>query len=236
MDLNEIYRKLKEKYKDKLVGDGKAQVEVGNLGNESRRRSSEAGWWPVSWKDERFEIIVGVVLTQNTSWKNVQKALVNLADEGLDSAEAILECDDEKLKEMIKPAGYYNQKAEYLKNIARFYIVHKKQERQPTREELLEIKGIGKESADSILLYGYDIPVFVIDAYTKRVIRCLASKEGMDFTGHSYDEFQDMFHQYFKELDVSEKVRVFKEFHGLIVEFCKDVCVKGGKGCEGCVL
>lgn len=222
MNLNQIYEKLKSKYKqevDAVVAKGGSN-----------------GWWPVSWKDEQFEIIVGVVLTQNTTWKNVEKAIINLTNKGVVSAEKILECDDDKLKEMIKPAGYYNQKAEYLKNIARFYLTHKKQERSPTREELLEIKGIGKESADSILLYGYDIPVFVIDAYTKRVIRCLGEKEGKDFTGHSYDEFQDMFHQYFKDLDNQDKVRLFKGFHGLIVEFCKDVCVKGGGGCGDCVL
>ncbi|MCK5184404.1 MAG: endonuclease, partial [Candidatus Heimdallarchaeota archaeon] len=102
-------------------------------------------WWP----GEGFEIAIGAILTQNTSWKNVEKALENLRNNNLLSPKSILECEDELLVEFITPVGFFNLKAQYLKNLCRLWISNPK----PNRETLLSVKGIGEETADSILLY-----------------------------------------------------------------------------------
>ncbi len=196
----------------------------------------EQRWWPVHSSlgegDRRFEIIIGCILTQNTSWKNVEKVVDNLYERGLISAKKILEVDVDVLKDLIRSAGYYNQKAERLKRLARFYLNFSNS--VPTREDLLELNGVGEETADSILLYAYDLPYFVVDTYTKRFIGCLLEGEGKNFKGHSYGEWQDFFHSAFFKLDEEKKVKLFKEFHALIVQYCKDVCVKGRKFCEDC--
>ena len=129
-------------------------------------------WWPA---ETPFEVYVGAVLTQNTNWKNVEKAIENLKRENLITPEAILSCPEEKLQELIKPAGFFRQKARYLKNLCHFVEKNggienlKRIEMESLRKELLKVKGIGKETADSILLYGLNKPSFVVDAYTKRL-------------------------------------------------------------------
>ncbi|NQU98182.1 endonuclease III domain-containing protein [Candidatus Woesearchaeota archaeon] len=169
------------------------------------------GWWPIKGKyhkkdysyprneRERYEIIVGAILTQNTSWKQVEKALENLGDI---TPRKILSMKD--LKEKIKPAGYFNQKAGYLKNITEFFIALKG--RTPTRKELLAVKGVGPETADSILLYAYNQPEFVVDAYTKRIFKL----------NKTYHEIKELF-----EKNLPKNVKLYQEYHALIVEHAK---------------
>ncbi len=179
------------------------------------------GWWPITGvgyhpKDysfprndrERFEICVGAILTQNTSWTNVEKALNNLHNNNLLSPEKIVKIDRAELSKLIKPAGYYNQKARYLQNFATFFLEHRG---IPSREELLSIKGIGKETADSILLYGYNVPTFVVDAYTKRIFK----REGI-LDSNNYDEVKE-----YVEKRLKKDYKIYQEFHALLVQHGK---------------
>ena len=171
-------------------------------------------WWPAN---SRFEVIMGAILTQNTNWKNVEKAIKNLKERNLLNKEAIQNIPEKELASLIKPAGYYNQKAKKLKAFVKF-------EGEITRENLLNIWGIGPETVDSILLYAYNKPIFVIDAYTKRVINRLGYKE------QTYDELQTLF---MENLPTDEKL--FNEFHALLVQLGKNYC-KTKPVCEKCPL
>jgi len=156
-----------------------------------------------------FEIMVGAVLTQNTSWLQVEKVLHNLHKlTGMD-AKKLLNLSDSKLKQAIRSAGYYNQKALYLKAIAQFFLL---QHRVPTREELLAIKGIGRETADSILLYAYQQPHFVVDAYTRRIFGHL----GIIPEKERYDSIKKLF-----EKELPKDTSLLQEYHALIVEHAK---------------
>ncbi|MFZ5955546.1 MAG: endonuclease III domain-containing protein [Nanoarchaeota archaeon] len=203
MNLQEIYDKLFEKY-------------------------GEQKWWPIinDCKDEnkkKFEIIVGAILTQNTSWKNVEKAIKNLYESNLLDAKKILKEEDKRIAELIKPAGYYNQKSKKLKAAAEFFLTLNR--KIPTREALLNLWGVGKETADSILLYAYNEPFFVVDAYTKRIFSCIGNE--LNFV--EYDEWQKFFHE-----NLPNDPRLFNEFHALIVEHCKRICLKNKKMCKDC--
>jgi len=190
------------------------------------------GWWPIlnpetlecdyngdAPKDdsERFEICVGAILTQNTSWKNVEKALAELKKSKLLSKEGVLGSD--KLPELIHSAGYHNQKAKKLKVFAEF-------SGEITRANLLSLWGIGPETADSILLYAYGIPVFVVDAYTRRIF----SRVGAIDPSASYDEIQHLFHR-----SLENDSRLFNEYHALLVEHAKRHC-KSVPECQGCPI
>ena len=190
-------------------------------------------WWPA---ETPFEVCVGAVLTQNTNWKNVEKAIENLKKENLLSPEKLVLCPDEKLENLIKPAGFFRQKSRYLKNLAEF-ILEKgglenliEREKEELRNALLGVKGIGKETADSILLYALNKPSFVVDAYTKRLFFRL---------GLINDEKQD--YEFVKNLveekfpPEEENLEVYKEFHALIVEHAKGVCRKRPV-CHECIL
>jgi endonuclease-3 related protein len=179
-------------------------------------------WWPTRTKNKQFEVIIGAILTQNTSWKNVEKALINLEKQNLISKDKILKTRKDKLAKLIRPSGYYNQKAERLKLAAKFFTKHK----QPTRQQLLEVKGIGPETADSILLYAFNQPIFVIDAYTKRIF----SRIGMCKDHCEYHELQIIFH---KSLKRSPKI--FNEYHALLVELAKQHCTKT-PSCKDCPI
>ena len=183
------------------------------------------GWWPLTIEGNkskhhvgkpetdkhRFEIMVGAILTQNTNWKNVEKALYNLSKNNLININKIKRIKKEKLAQLIKPAGYYNQKAERLKIIAEFLSKNS----NPTREQLLSVKGIGPETADSILLYAYNKPFFVIDAYTKRIFGKLGYK------AEDYEQWQKLFMG-----NLRKDVDLFKEYHALLVELGKNYCKK----------
>ena len=160
--------------------------------------------------NQRFEIGVGAILTQNTAWKNVEKALINLKSAKVLSPRKLIQLGDKKLKGLIRPAGYYNQKAGYLFNFTNFYLSLKG--KTPTRDEVLSCKGIGDETADSILLYVYSQPEFVIDAYTKRIFSYL----GFIKPDEKYSSVKKMF-----EDSIERDVRIYQEYHALIVEHAK---------------
>lgn len=160
--------------------------------------------------NQRFEICVGAVLTQNTAWKNVEKALINLKTAKVLTPRKLIQLSDKELRELIRPAGYYNQKAGYLVNFTEFFLSIKG--KIPTRDEVLHCKGVGDETADSILLYAYSQPEFVIDAYTKRVF----SNLGFIKANEKYLTVKEMF-----EKHVEKDVRIYQEYHALIVEHAK---------------
>jgi endonuclease III related protein len=185
-------------------------------------------WWPA---DTAFEVCVGAILTQNTAWTNVKKALGNLKQKRLMTATAILSAPESEVREAIKPAGFFNQKTRYLVNFCRFLSEHPLKELRKTgtaecRRLLLSVKGIGKETADSILLYALDKPVFVVDAYTKRIF----SRMGFVKKDAGYDELQKYFHD-----NLEPDVTLYKDFHAQIVMLAKTSCRKK-PSCRDCVL
>jgi len=196
--------------------------------NKLFERYSNQYWWPAATKEE---VVIGAILTQNTSWSNVEKAIANLKQQKICSFEGIYNINIEQLKAYIKPAGFFNQKAEYLKNTAEFFLENgsikglKKQDTKTLRRQLLKIKGIGKETADSILLYALDKPVFVVDAYTKRLVKRHNLSKNTD-----YDSIQKLF-----EENLKKDTALFNEFHALIVRNAKEFCTKKPR-CNGCPL
>jgi len=186
-------------------------------------------WWPVTSKNEQFEIILGTILTQNTSWKNVETAIANLNSEKLIDPAQIARVDTQKLAALIKPSGYFNQKAERLKIMAKFFLDNKNLSVlhiSELRKKLLEIKGVGPETADSIVLYAFNKPSFVVDLYTKRIF----SRLGLCSKNCSYDELQKMFHD-----ALPKDAQLFNEYHALIVEHAKQHCKKMPV-CKNCPL
>ncbi len=159
---------------------------------------------------EKFEIVVGAVLTQNTGWISVEKALSNLNKANALTPKGMQKLSDAKLKELIKPAGYYNQKAKYLRNITSLFL--NLAGKTPTRDDVLDVKGIGNETCDSILLYAYKQPEFVVDAYTKRIFVNL----GLIKNDAGYMEIKHFF-----ESDLKKDYILFQEYHALIVEHAK---------------
>ncbi|MDP2907214.1 MAG: endonuclease [Nanoarchaeota archaeon] len=196
------------------------------------------GWWPVldassnssvydksfpereRTSDERFEICIGAVLTQNTSWQNVEKALYNLKIKKLLSLNKLETVNVKSLASLIKPSGYYNQKAKKIKEVIKFL----KSGKEINRENLLSVWGVGPETADSILLYAYNKPIFVIDAYTKRVMNRLGFKE------NSYEDLQRLFMQ-----NLPKDVQVYNEYHALLVRLGKEFCKKK-PSCKECPI
>ncbi|MCL4363569.1 endonuclease III domain-containing protein [Candidatus Marsarchaeota archaeon] len=188
------------------------------------------GWWPGR---NNFEILVGAMLTQQTSWKNVDMALLNLRKGGLLSLDALAGADLHELEIMIKPSGYYRQKAARLKAVCN-HIRDKhstlrrflNRDVQTLRVELLSLSGIGEETADSIILYAADKPVFVIDAYTKRMVeRLFGIWENL-----KYDALQDYF-----QSKIVKDVGLYKDFHAQIVELGKRHC-RAKPLCGNCPL
>lgn len=184
-------------------------------------------------ESERFEIAVGAILTQNISWKNVVTALVNLKKNGLLSVKSIDRIKNARLASLIKSTGYYNQKAKKIKNFISWYRETgfdfssvKNYDTRNLRSELLLIKGIGPETADSILLYALKRKIFVIDAYTRRLFGRMGVLSGKE----TYDEVQHIFHELFRG-----KASDYNEYHALIVAHGKDVCKKKPR-CGDCCL
>jgi endonuclease-3 related protein len=165
-------------------------------------------WWPA---DSRYEVVVGALLTQNTNWKSVEKAIGNLRAAGKLSPGALLETRSIELETLIRPSGFYRQKAERLRLLTEAFAAFEARGRAPSRRELLSIRGVGKETADSILLYAYGKPYFVIDSYTRRFCAC----HGL-FRGKEYDEYRGFF-----ESTLPRSVPVYREYHALIVEWGK---------------
>ncbi len=186
------------------------------------------GWWPAK---TRFEVIVGAILTQNTNWKNVEKVIAGLKKQKLLSPKALDGLSAGELAALIRPAGYYNQKAKKLKAFLDYFEGYDfdpsklaKEDKDKLRAELLGIWGIGPETADSILLYAFDKPVFVVDAYTQRVF----SRMGFIDEKISYDDLRCLF-----ENNMSAGLGIFKEYHALIDELAKRYC-KAKPECADC--
>ena len=195
-----------------------------------QKRYGARHWWPA---DTPFEVCVGAILTQNTNWGNVEKAIANLKREGLLSVDALWEIDQERLAELIRPSGFFNVKSARLKGFLGWF-----QERygsldamfsgdwRTLREELIAVKGIGPETCDSILLYAGGKPSFVVDAYTRR----LFSRLGLVREEDDYHRVRALF------MDTLPcDVALFNEYHALIVEQCKRHCKKK-PSCDGCPL
>ena len=214
------------------------------------------GWWPIRGRyhrgdyeipqtpSQRFEVIVGAILTQNTAWNNVRIALDRLFERGVTTHLALTQLSDSALRELIRPSGYYNQKARKLRVISRFVLSLNQDSsnrdsrnsdsrdrnskgsgpggtppegRIPKREELLGLWGVGPETADSILLYVYKQPTFVIDAYTRRFL----SRMGVIGAAMGYEELRELF---MKKLPKDH--RVYNEYHALCVQHAKEFCGK----------
>ena len=189
-------------------------------------------WWPAK---SAFEVMIGAILTQNTAWSNVEKVIANLRREGLLSQKKIRQIKTRKLATLIRPSGFYNEKAKKLKAFVNFLSDFcgnnlTKLRRHPTgglRQEFLRVHGIGPETADSILLYALGKPSFVVDAYTKRI--CIRHKLiPEDATYHQIQEF-------FTD-NLPEDVKVYNEYHALIVETGKNYCKKNKPLCGICPL
>jgi len=184
-------------------------------------------WWPA---DTPFEVMVGAILTQNTNWKNVEKAIANLKQANALDAQTILDMGDAQLRTLIRPSGFFNQKAERLKLFCTFYLAHGRENGLKSlpdaRACLLELKGIGPETADSMLLYALEIPVFVVDAYTKRIF----SRLGLISANADYATTQTIFMD-----ELPSDVALFNTYHALIVEHAKRHC-RAKPDCAGCPL
>ena len=189
-------------------------------------------WWP---GDTPFEIAIGTILTQNTNWTNVEKAIQNLKRENALSVRALHTMPVKVLAELIRPSGYFNIKAKRLKSFIAFLEndyhgsmkIMRNMDIVSLRKKLLSIHGIGSETADSILLYALDKPVFVIDAYTKRVL----SRHGIMDYKDSYDTFQELFHSTLKK-----DIQMFNEYHALFVRVGKMFCKRQKSLCDTCPL
>jgi endonuclease-3 related protein len=189
-------------------------------------------WWP---GDSPFEVAVGAILTQNTNWSNVKKAIENLKKYKLLEPYKIYKIGHKKLSELIKSSGYYTIKAKRLKSFIDFLIKEyngkiesmNNEDTLLLRKKLLSINGIGKETADSILLYAINKPIFVIDTYTKRIL----SRHGISTDKDSYDYYQNLFHKSLKK-----DVKLFNEYHALIVKVGKTFCKSKRPLCDQCPL
>ncbi len=200
------------------------------------KKYGEQHWWPAETKDE---IIIGAILTQNAAWNNVEKAIKNLKEKNVCSIKGIVGTDIKSLEILIKPSGFYKQKAKRLKNFSCYLIENygenfiEKMNNKETRElrnELLGINGLGKETVDSILLYVFERPVFVIDAYTRRIYNALFDTD--EGSKMKYDELREKFERNLIEKFESETkggrnnekeiVKIYNEYHALIVRFGKE--------------
>lgn len=187
------------------------------------------GEWPVGgcFQPNQFEIIVGAILTQNTSWRNVEKALEGMIRQNLIDVRSLVFCAVEELERAVYSAGFFRKKSFRIKEVAHFILDYPGDfYSQVQREELLSIKGIGPETADAILLYACGKPHFVVDAYTLRVF----VRYGLLRAEPYYGKFKDIVHDC-----LPLNVPLFRHFHALIVEHAKQVCRKRPL-CQACVL
>lgn len=189
-------------------------------------------WWPA---DSLFEVAVGAILTQNTSWRNVERAIADLKKARLLSFARLSAISEKTLAQMIKPAGYYNIKARRIRNFLRFLkknyrssiIRMRKKDAGVLRRELLSVNGIGPETADSILLYALDKPVFVVDAYTRRIF----ARHRLVPADADYEEVQRLFMS-----SLVPDIKLFNEYHALLVKLGKEYCKKTKVNCRICPI
>jgi len=189
-------------------------------------------WWPA---DSPFEVMLGAILTQNTAWTNVEKAMTGLSEVCELTPEGVLSVAPEQLQEAIRPSGYFRQKADRLRGFCRFLLDEYGSDLTgmapvttgQLREDLLALRGIGPETADSILLYALGRPAFVVDTYTLR----LFSRLGLCEENAKYDDIQALFME-----NLEPDVRMFNEYHALIVRHVKERCRKRTPLCIECTL
>ena len=222
MQLEEIYRILLSNY------GPQGWWPLTNLkGSNPTKTGSIRGYHPGEYSfphddAQRFEICVGAILTQNTSWPNVEKALISLCLAGALNSQNIIQMREDKLAALIRPAGYFNQKSRKLRIFAKFF----EKTKDPSREELLSLWGIGEETADSMMLYAFRKPEFVVDAYTRRIF----TRIGLLRSGTSNSEIKEFF-----EISMTKEIETYQEFHALIVEHAKRYCLKKPR-CDCCTL
>ena len=225
-------------------------------------------WWPA---ETAFEVIVGAYLTQNTAWTNVELALANLRKAGKLNVAGVRSASLEELEQLIRPAGYFRQKARSLKTFVEFLDAQyggslERMFQQPTpqlRELLLALKGVGPETADSILLYAGNHPVFVVDGYTRRIVE----RHGLSPAGAKYEEIRALFEGALGQAEFAAEcslvqatphgpipkgschdpsnmsasqrsllTQIYNEMHGLIVGIGKNYCAKSQPRCQECPL
>jgi len=188
------------------------------------------GWWPAK---TRFEVIVGAILTQNTNWKNVEAVISDLEERDLIDPKALDGIEVSELAQLIRKTGYFNQKAKKIKAFLDYFRKYSfdlhimmRADKDALRAELLDVWGIGPETADAILLYALDKPVFVVDAYTRRAF----SRMGLVDSNISYEGLRAFFEQH-----LPPDPEFFKEFHALIDELAKREC-KPKPRCRDCPI
>jgi len=188
-------------------------------------------WWP---GETPFEVIIGAILTQNTSWDNVEKAIVSLKASGKFTPEGLFKLQTDKLALLIKSSGYFNIKAKRLKNFLSFLFNDYegnidrllKEDGHLLRHKLLNVNGIGPETADSILLYAAEYPIFVVDAYTNRIF----SRHGYIPADATYHQIQELFVG-----NLPKDIQLYNEYHALIVRVGKELCRKTPR-CNSCPI
>ncbi len=190
------------------------------------------GWWP---GESPFEVCVGAILTQNTNWQNVERAINNLKKKGFLSPQALYELPEGILAELIRPAGYFRVKARRLKNFIRFLVENFEGDLtglfalplEKARQALLAVSGIGPETADSILLYAGEKPTFVIDSYTRRILL----RHGLATEDMGYEDLREMFMRH-----LPKDPALYNEYHALLVAVGKNFCRPQKPRCEDCPL
>ena len=189
-------------------------------------------WWP---GESPFEVMVGAVLVQNTAWRNVERAISNLRNRDLLDPQRLADLELAELQELIRPAGYFRIKSTRLRNLLALIndrydgSIEAMRVADPCalREELLAVKGIGPETADSILLYALEIPTFVVDAYTHRI-----------FARHGWTAYDTDYHQLQDEITsrLPQEVSLYNELHALLVNVGQHYCRKRNPNCDDCPL
>ncbi|MBN1828811.1 MAG: endonuclease III domain-containing protein [Deltaproteobacteria bacterium] len=210
---------------------GQQEEKIRELHQLMEERYGNLKWWPA---DTAFEMAVGAILTQNTKWQNVEKAIKILKKRGLMKPEALWQAGEEEIEQAIRPAGCYRIKSNRLRNFIEFIMegyggsLEKlfNEELKIARKQILSVSGIGNETADCILLYGGNLPVFVVDGYTRRILE----RHNIISGEKPYEEIQEIFKK-----ALPKNATLFKNYHALFVRTGKDHCRSRAR-CDGCPL
>lgn len=214
------------------MSNNKLQVQLLDIFEKLLGHFGPRHWWPA---DTKFEVVIGCILTQNVSWKNVEQAVKNLKERQLINIDGLLETPDNELAGLIRTTRYYNQKASCLKNFCSFiktgynssFEMLFQKELWELRSTLLSLKGIGRETADSIILYAANKPIFVVDLYTKRIF----SRLGLIDYNAEYDDIQKFFMS-----NLPNQLYLFNEYHALIDALGHNYCKACNPDCVSCPL
>ena len=180
-------------------------------------------------KTETYEVAIGTILVQNTNWRNVNRAISNLKKANIFTFKKLKEIELEKLEQLVKPAGFYKQKAIYLRSLSELFLNYSNSDNPPSRHELLECKGVGKETADSILVFCFQHPIPIVGTYTRRFLARLHGK--VSYLKMNYEKLQQ---ELIKHLE--DNFEVFGRFHALIVCHSQNLCLKNSPECSNCLL